>query len=165
VKLNEPPPKWLINHELSRSQANHLITEWIGKEAPTFNLPDLDGHHVDLSTMRGKVVLLDFWATWCAPCIEEMPIIEKIENDYKERDLEVWGISVEKSDHVTEWMLGRERKLQTLIDRSENASKQYRVQGIPSIVVIDREGKIVSYYLGNQSEQSLRAALDLALAK
>jgi thioredoxin-like negative regulator of GroEL len=79
--------------------------------------------------------------------------------------LEVWGISVEKSDHVTEWMLSRERKLQTLIDRSENASKQYRVQGIPAIVVIDREGNIVSYYLGNQSEQSLRAALDLALAK
>jgi thiol-disulfide isomerase/thioredoxin len=69
---------------------------------PTFNLPDLDGHHVDLSTMCGKVVLLDFWTTWCAPCIEEMPIIEKIENDYRERDLEVWGISLEKSDHVTE---------------------------------------------------------------
>jgi thioredoxin-like negative regulator of GroEL len=62
-------------------------------------------------------------------------------------------------------MLSKERKLQTVIDRSDIVSKQYRVQGIPSIVVIDRDGKIVSYYLGNQPEQSLRAAIDLALAK
>jgi len=163
VKLNQPPPKWLIDYELSRSHADHRIPEWIGKEAPNFNLPDLDGHKVDLLTMRGKVVLLDFWATWCVPCIEEMPIIERIENDYKDRDLEIWGISREKADHVKEWMLRKERKLHTVIDRWGNASKQYRVEGIPSIVVIDRAGKIVSYYLGNQPEQSLRAAIDLAL--
>jgi hypothetical protein len=48
AKLNQPPPKWLIDNELSRSNADHLIPEWIGKEAPTFNLPDLDGHNVDL---------------------------------------------------------------------------------------------------------------------
>jgi thiol-disulfide isomerase/thioredoxin len=62
---------------------------WIGKEAPTFNLPDLDRHHVNLSAMRGKAVLLDFWATWCVPGIEEMPIIEKIENEYRTRGLEI----------------------------------------------------------------------------
>ena len=89
VKLNEPPPKWLIDNELSRSHADHLVPEWIGRDAPIFNLPDLDGHKVNLSTMRGKVVLLDFWATWCAPCREEMAIIEKIENEYKDGDLEI----------------------------------------------------------------------------
>jgi thiol-disulfide isomerase/thioredoxin len=115
--------------------------------------------------MRGKVVLLDFWATWCAPCIAEIPVIEKLADDYKERDLEIWGISGEKSDHVKEWILPQKQKLQTVIDRRGQTSKQYHVQGIPSIIVIDREGKIVSYYLGNQSEQSLRAAIDLALAK
>jgi peroxiredoxin len=165
VKLNQPPPKWLIDEELSRDYADRALPEWVGKDALNFTLTDLDGHKIDLSTMRGKVVLLDFWATWCAPCIEEIPVIEKLADDYKERDLEIWGISCEKSDHVKEWMLRQKQKLQTVIDRWGQTSKQYRVPGIPSIVVIDREGKIVSYYLGNQSEQSLRAAIDLALAK
>jgi len=115
--------------------------------------------------MRGKVVLLDFWATWCAPCMAEIPVIEKLADDYKERDLEIWGISGKKSDHVKEWILPQKQTLQTVIDRWGQTSKQYHVQGIPSIIVIDREGKIVSNYLGNQSEQSLRAAIDLALAK
>jgi thiol-disulfide isomerase/thioredoxin len=113
--------------------------------------------------MRGEVVLLDFWATWCVPCIEAIPIIEKLADDYKGRDLEIWGISGEKSDHVKEWMLRQPRRLQTVIDRWGQTSKRYRVQGIPSLVVIDRDGKIVSYYLGNQSEQSLHDAIDLAL--
>jgi len=165
VKLNQAPPQWLIDSELSRDSAGRALPEWVGKDAPMFTLPDLDGHRIDLATMRGKVVLLDFWATWCGPCIAEIPVIAKLAEDYRGRDLEIWGISDEKSDHVSEWMERQQQKLQTVIDRSGQASNQYHVQGIPSLVVIDREGKIVSYYLGNQSEQALRAAIDLALEK
>lgn len=141
------------------------LPEWVGKDAPTFTLPDLDGDKVDLSTMHGKAVLLDFWATWCVTCMEEIPVIANLADEYRGRDLEIWGISNEKSDHVKEWMSRRQQKLKTVIDRSGQTSKQYRVQGISSLVVIDRKGKIVSYYLGNQSAPSLRAAIDLALEK
>jgi peroxiredoxin len=94
-----------------------------------------------------------------------MSIVEKIQEAYARRDLEIWGISHENSGNVKQWMLREQHQLRTVIDRRGKTFDQYQVEGIPSVVVIDREGKIVSYYLGNQSEQSLRGAIDLALEK
>jgi peroxiredoxin len=126
-------------------------------------LSRLEGQQVRLSTMRGKVVLLDFWATWFGPCAAEMPIIKKITGDYSARDLETWGISDEKVKVVKEWLARNSWNLPVLLDAEDKVSEQFRVEGIPALLVIGRDGKILSYYTGMQAEQSLRSVIDLAL--
>ena len=111
------------------------------QRAPDFNLLDLDGLPVSSSIMRGKVLILDFWATWCGPCTEEMPTLEKIREEYKSRGVEVWGISAEEPSTVKVWLARHERRLQSLMDPDGKISEQYQVAGIPALVVIGRNGK------------------------
>lgn len=163
VKLNQPPPQWLIEVS-NQPRVDHARSEWAGKTAPDFVLSDLDGHEVDSSSMRGMVVVLDFWATWCGPCKKELPIIEKVAEDYKSQGVQFWGVSLdEEPTIVKKWMVDNQTKLRTMIDPETKTVDQYQVQGIPAVVVIDRSGKVVSYYDGNQSEESLRSAISLAL--
>jgi peroxiredoxin len=162
VKLNQPPPQWLVE-SANRSDQPEPRPEWLGREAPDFTLRDLDGRRIQLSTMRGKIVLLDFWATWCGPCRAEMPIVKKITDDYSARGLEAWGISDEKVTVVKEWLAHNPWNLPVLSDAENRVSEQFQVQGIPALLIIGRDGKILSYYTGTQSEQSLRSVIDLAL--
>lgn len=138
--------------------------DWVGRKAPDFSLFDLDGREADLSASKGKVVVLDFWATWCTPCREEMPILEKIAGDYKP-GVVVWGISDEEPAKVKTWIAKNQRKLRTLLDPTGKTSDQYQVMSIPVLIVIGRDGKVLGYYMGVQSEQSLRSAIDAGLRK
>jgi peroxiredoxin len=163
VALDQPPPQWLVE-SYNQPPVNHARAEWVGRIAPDFRLSDLDGRQVDLSGMRGKVVVLDFWATWCPPCREEVPIVETITNIYKTRGVEVWGISWdEESSTVKKWLANNQKNLRTLIDPDAKTSEPYEIKFIPALLVLGRRGEIVSYYQGTQSEQSLRSAIELAL--
>ena len=161
VKLNRPPPEWLV--EFATKSGDHPRPDWVGREAPDFTLLDLSGREVKLSAMRGKIVLLDFWATWCVPCTEEIPTVEKIADHYKARTVETLGISDEEPSVVKEWLALNKRNLRILIDPEGKVSEQFQVEGIPALVVIGRDGRILSYYTGTQSEQSLCSVIDVAL--
>jgi peroxiredoxin len=163
VKLNQPPPEWLTELLKKRDDAGHDRPEWIGRGAPPFSLLDLDGRQVTLAAMRGKVFVLDFWATWCGPCIAEMPTLETIEAEYKAKGVELWGVSSEEPSAVKKWLNQNQKTLKTLVDAEGDTSEEYDVEGIPALVVIGRDGKIRSYYIGNQTEQSLRTAIEAAL--
>lgn len=165
VKLNQSPPQWLVEVATNNSDEPKPRPEWIGREASDFTLHDLDGRQVQLSTMRDRIVLLEFWATWCGPCRAEMPTVEKVAEDYKARALETWGISDEKPATVKEWLARNQRNLRVLIDPEGKVSEQFQVEGIPALLVIGRDGRILSYYTGTQSEQSLRSVIDSALSE
>jgi len=163
VKLNQAPPQWLID-AANRPSADHIRSEWAGRSAPDFVLSNLDGYQVKSSSMHGMVVVLDFWATWCGPCRQELPIIEKVAEGYRPQSVQFWGVSLDEEPTVVKkWMIANHTKLPTMIDPEAKIFDQYQVQGIPSIVVIERSGKVVSYYEGNQSEESLRSAIERAL--
>jgi|HubBroStandDraft_1064217.scaffolds.fasta_scaffold00638_1 TonB family protein len=133
----------------------------IDKPAADFKLRDLDGREVQLSSLRGKVVLLDFWATWCGPCRAEMPAIEKIYR--KEKDIEVFGIDVGEDREIIQKFL-RDQKITypILLAAQSRVQQDYAANALPSVVILDKNGVIRSYKKGYKQgiEKGLREDLE-----
>jgi cytochrome c biogenesis protein CcmG/thiol:disulfide interchange protein DsbE len=139
--------------ELAKAAPETLI----GKAAPDFSLRDLDGRTVDLSALRGKPVLLDFWATWCGYCLQDMPSVELLHRGLKDK-LAVFGVDNEEPELAREYLQKYGYTLRTLVDRKDQAVNLYHVNEWPTTVLIDSDGKIVFY--GNALEpEKLRDAL------
>lgn len=137
--------------------------EWIGRPAPAFTLSDLNGTPVKLSSMRGQVVLLDFWSRTCPPCVHELPMIDAVGRSYKASDFTLWGISADPADESRAWLLKHGQEMPTLKDPDFIVSDAYRVQGIPSLVLVGRDGKIKNYWMGEVPRPDLEDAISQAL--
>jgi len=131
----------------------------IGSEAADFQLKDLEGREIQLKGLRGNVVLLNFWATWCGPCRLEMPVIEKLHQQLHGKGLRVFGVNDEEIETIREYVAEHEYSFPTLVDTDQEAMNLYRIRGIPTMVVIDREGKIAQYRMGLSREGDLRSWL------
>lgn len=134
----------------------------VGKPARDFKLKDLDGNEVTLSDLQGKVVLIDFWATWCPPCREELPSIAKLSAAYRDKNVVVLGINDEDRGTVKHYLEKQGLALTVLMDSSEKVHGQYGCRALPTVVVINREGLVTAQYVGGRSEDELRAALRAA---
>ena len=113
--------------------------------APDFALPDMDEQKHALSDFRGKVVMLNFWATWCPPCRREMPSMQRLYDKYRERGLVVLAVNqFEDPDLVFEFTgrLSLEPTFPILFDRESRISEQYGVKGLPTTYLLDRQGRI-----------------------
>jgi peroxiredoxin len=159
AQFDRPAPRWLL--DFTELPAVRIHKEWIDKPAPDFKLPDLSGNSVALSSMRGKVVLLDFWSSSCGPCIREMPMIEAIGEGHK-ADLIVWGVSFDQPDRDKKWLIQHQRTLPTLSDADFVVSDLYKVPGIPALVLIGVDGKVKNYWEGEVSKPDLEAAIQQA---
>jgi len=159
ARFNRPAPQWVL--DMKDIPTVRIQKEWIDKPAPNFKLTDLNGNSVALSSMRGKVVLLDFWSISCGPCILEMPMIEEVGETYK-ADLIVWGISFDQPDRDKKWLLQHQRTLATLSDADFVISDLYKVGGIPSLVLIGMDGKVRNYWEGAVSKADLETAIQRA---
>jgi thiol-disulfide isomerase/thioredoxin len=134
----------------------------IGQEAADFRLNDLAGREVHLKSLRGQVILLNFWASWCGPCRLEMPVIERLHQEFKSKGLTVFGINDEGVDVIREYLSESEYTFSTLLDNEQKVARLYRVRGIPTMVVIDRDGMISHYRIGLSRETDLRTWLKTA---
>ncbi|HLJ88331.1 MAG TPA: TlpA disulfide reductase family protein [Candidatus Angelobacter sp.] len=135
-----------------------------GERGPTqaFTLTALDGKKISLGDFKGKTVLLDFWATWCLPCRESAPIIEKINEEFKSKGLVVLGVDYgEEKKAVQGYLLHNPSSLPTLLDDGNAVAEQYGVSAIPSVILISKEGKVAYTESGfePEGERRLRAAL------
>jgi len=116
----------------------------IGTEAPAFELPDLRGRVVRLADYRGQVVLLDFWATWCKPCLAELPHLQALQDKYGKEGLAVIAVSQDREGRakVAPFVAEKGLSLIALLDPEAEVSRRYFVHGIPRSFLLDRQGII-----------------------
>jgi len=120
-----------------------------GNEAPDFTLTDLEGHRLTLSDYRGKVVLLDFWATWCGPCRTEIPHFVEMQNKYGPQGFQVIGISMDDDvKPVREYYQQHRLNYPVAVGDDKLADRFGGTLGLPVNVIIDRQGRISSKHLG-----------------
>ncbi|HUN56546.1 MAG TPA: TlpA disulfide reductase family protein [Candidatus Binataceae bacterium] len=122
-----------------------------GKMASDFKLPLLDGQTVSLSSLRGKVVFLNVWATWCPPCREEMPSIEALYEKFKDdKNFVVLAVSQDSDGRapVASYVEKHGLKFDVLLDPENEVGEAYDVSGIPETFIIDQRGRIVAHHVG-----------------
>lgn len=111
--------------------------------APDFTLTNLDGTNLRLTELRGQVVLVNFWASWCGPCRQEMPVLDRLHQRYKDTGFTVLGINVEGEAAPARAIADKTGvTFPVLIDAEQKISKLYDLKAMPSTVIVDRDGKI-----------------------
>lgn len=140
-----------------------------GFSAPDFTLERLGGEPVTLSEMRGQVVIINLWATWCPPCKAEMPAIENVYRAYQDQGLVVLAVNMTAQDSEADASaFVREKGLTfpILLDRQGEASARYSLRGLPSTYFVDRQGIIRAVIIGGpMTEGVIRAKVEELLAK
>ncbi len=134
-----------------------------GMRAANFSLKTLEGEAVTLQQTRGKVVVLDFWATWCPPCRAELPSIEKLRAEFSGA-VDFYGINDEESGTVKSFLNKNHYQMAVLMDSKRQVHRQYGVTSIPTLLIIDKNGVIKEHFIGSRSEASLRKAIQTVVS-
>lgn len=124
----------------------------VGSSAPDFTLTDMQGQQVSLSQFRGKVVILNFWATWCPPCREEMPSMEKLYQRHQDQGLVMLAVNIEENGQsvVSQFLQKTPYSFPILLDSKNAAQHAYGVFRFPESFIIDRNGVIVEKIIGGR---------------
>ncbi len=134
--------------------------------SPTFNYPDINGHNVSLSSLKGKYVYIDVWATWCGPCRVQIPYLKELEEKYENKNIEFIGLSIDTQENKGKWeTMVAERNLkgiQLLADKDWQSKfiQEYYITGIPRFILIDPKGNIVSPDAPRPSDPALTKLFD-----
>lgn len=146
------------------SVALPALADPTGQPAPQFTLGARSGHDVSLAQYKGNVVMLNFWASWCGPCRQEMPLLENIYEKYSKLGFVLLGVNVEPdSNAANDWLKATPVSFPILYDKESKVSRLYDVEGMPSTVIIDRTGRVRvlhrGYKPGDENEylDSIRA--------
>lgn len=128
--------------------------------APPFEAATLDGQRINLGSLRGQPVLMNFWATWCEPCRVEMPDLEAIYQQYRERGLRVLAVNLgESPDLVQQWVAEFGLTFDILLDAKQQIAALYQLRGQPTTYVISPTGIITHIFYGATSRQPFEAAI------
>lgn len=119
--------------------------------APDFTLNDLDGRAISLSSLKGKVVLLNFWGTFCVPCRKEMPSMETLYKTYKDKGFLVVAVSADKSvEDVRDFIKDYKITFLVVIDKDKKVAKQYRVSSLPTSFLLNKNGLLSKRFFGDR---------------
>lgn len=136
----------------------------VGHLAPDFNLVDLDGNQVTLSDLRGKIVFINFWATWCPPCRAEMPEIEAVYQEYKDKGVVVIGVDIaEPESTVRQYIQQGGFSWTFVLDSTGEVASDYQIVAIPTSFFLDREGIIKAVNIGAMTKRAMETKLAEAM--
>jgi peroxiredoxin len=141
----------LLNRNRSHYKSVKIVPIEVGFPAPDFTFPGLDGKMVRLSDFRGKVVLVNIWATWCRYCVDEMPSMEKLYQKLIGEDFEILAVSIDSSGErvVASFMKKYKLTFPALIDSAGAIRMGYRTTGVPESFIIDKDGILVKKIIGS----------------
>jgi len=137
----------------------------VGRKAPSFSLVDLNGRQVTLDQFKGRVVMLDFWATWCAPCRQSMPALENLQQEFRD-NLSLLAINLRESpEEVRSYVKLKNIRSTVLLDVDGSVGKAYRSDSIPMQVLVDQKGVVRHVQIGYAPvvQQQLRAEISKLL--
>ena len=162
---------WSIKHwfRAAAIASTAIVSSLVGASsaiAPSFSLPSRSGDSVSLEQLKGQVVMLNFWASWCGPCRQEMPLLDQMHKRYSSLGFTLLGVNVEANTNDAErWLAETPVSFPVLFDKESKVSKLYDVNAMPSTVFIDRKGNVRylhrGYKPGDESEylNQIRALL------
>jgi thiol-disulfide isomerase/thioredoxin len=140
----------------------------VGKPAPPIDLDMLDGKKFRLADYQGKVLILDFWASWCGPCLQTMPQVDAVAREFADRGVRLVGINLEEPPERVKSALERLKlEMPVALDRNGRVAERYGATAIPQTVIIDGEGNVVRLFVGGNPRfdatlrQALRSVLNL----
>jgi thiol-disulfide isomerase/thioredoxin len=137
------------------------LVKWTGGKTPALKLADADGRERALSEWRGKTVVVNFWATWCEPCREEMPSLERLRTRLEGKSVDVVAVNVgESPERVARFTREVPVSFPILYDRDSSMAKRWKVRGYPTSYVVGPDGRIRYYFVGEldwSSEEIVRA--------
>jgi peroxiredoxin len=167
-KLHHAPDPKFVTADAGGGGSAGTESPLVGQPAPPFHLDRLDGSRFDLADRKGKVVVLDFWATWCGPCMQSMPLVEEVIDGYADRNVELLAVNMEEQPDQVKSVVERHKfKVSVAIDSDGAVAAKYAVTAIPQTVVIDRDGNIARLFVGGgkATAEALKKALDELMAK
>ncbi len=123
------------------------------KVAPDFKLTLLNGNSISLSSLKGQVVLLNFWATFCSPCREEMPALQTLWKKYKQQGLVIIAVSIDQSDlqYVQQYIQNAELTFPVGMDTNKSIRRNYEIKVLPTTYIIGRDGKFLARAIGDRN--------------
>jgi thiol-disulfide isomerase/thioredoxin len=153
------------NEQTQTSQEQQSEPEKV--KAPDFQLKNLKGENIKLSSFQGKVVVLNFFATWCPPCKAELPGFLKVTREYNGKDVEFVFVDIQEDKKTIESFLKEQNftEISPLLDITGQVSGLYAVRGIPATFIIDKEGNLVTSHEGYMDESGLKTAIEEGLAQ
>ena len=132
--------------------------------APDFTLPDLSGKKVRLADQKGKVVLIEFWATWCPPCRSSIPVIERLHRTYGGKGLVVLAISMDEGGWDKVKAFTAEQGITySVLQGNDDVSTKYLVRMIPAVFLVDKQGNIAKQFIGGGSEADMEKEIKALL--
>jgi thiol-disulfide isomerase/thioredoxin len=140
------------------SQTPELKAE-VGKPALAFKLKDPKGTEVSLESLRGRVVLLDFWATWCGPCVQAMPAIQRLHEKFADKPVTIIGMNTwEQKDETAVKFMEKKKYTYTLLLKADDLAKEYGISGIPTLILIGKDGNVLHTGVGFRPDEEAELA-------
>ncbi len=151
------PPGEAVIVQPTRQSAPAAV---VGAPAPDFELLDLDGSTVRLSSLKGDAVLVNFWATWCGPCKAEMPLLQDRYTTFRESGLRILAVNIgEEAETIRPFVDDLGLGFTILLDPALDVNDQYRVLGYPTTIAIDRAGNVIDVHVGAWLDEQLDSVL------